>query len=220
MKKYILCLANSHKYNERCIAGVEMINKGGDKFYLNKSEEKIKWFRPISFSQHGEISSEIAEQMKILDIFEIEIIKECPMGYQSENVIIDEKSFKFIKSVVPEKEKLDGIISEKMSYIFLNQEKSISKDTIHLVGNSLVFICPETFRFIKVSNKYVKNQLRTEFLFNHLEYNLPITDVEFLERFKKNPDFIHELKSIYFTISLGLEFNGWHYKLVAGVISI
>lgn len=220
MKKYILCLANSHKYNERCIAGVELIKKDKDTFSLVKSDGKIRWLRPVSKREHGEISSKTTNHMKMLDIYELEIIEECPNGFQSENIFINENSFKFIKSVAPDDKKLNKLIDDQLEFVFINNEKAVYKDDIDEVHNSLIFIKPETFRFIRVSNQYVQNQLRVEFSFKNSIYNLPITDFSFLEEYANNPDVIKGIETIYFTISLGLEFKGWHYKLVAGVIHI
>ena len=67
MKKYILCLANSHKYNERCIAGVELNNKGGnnDFSFVFTREKRLNGFDQFHSCEHGEISSEIAEQIEL-----------------------------------------------------------------------------------------------------------------------------------------------------------
>jgi len=220
MKKYFLCLANSHKYNERCIAGVELARKDKDTFSLRKFDGKVRWLRPVSKKEHGEISSDSTNQMKILDIYEVEILEDCPNGFQSENVFINENSFKFIKSVAPDEKKLDKLIDDQLEFVFINNEKAVYKDSIDEVHNSLIFIKPETFRFIRVSNQYVKNQLRVEFSFKDFVYNLPVTDVSFLEEYGNKPEITAEIQTIYLTISLGLEFKAWHYKLIAGIIHI
>jgi hypothetical protein len=220
MKKYILCLANSHKYNERCIAGVQLIAKENQNFSLYKKESKVKWIRPITSCEHGEIPSKIASKIRLLDIIEFKSIRECPSGFQSENVLIDESSIKIVKSVKAKKDLLNNIIDKSIDKIFLNKGKAVSKEIIEEVSNSLLFIKPQISRFITVSNQYVKNQLRVEFIFNSIPYNLPVTEVNLLENFKRNPLIIDSIVEAYFTISLGLEFEGWHFKLVAGIITI
>ena len=49
-------------------------------------------------------------------------------------------------------------------------------------------------------------------------YDFPITDPYFLEIFKKNPERYADLNGAYLTLSLGLEFEGFHFKLVAAVL--
>ncbi|NWF51224.1 MAG: hypothetical protein HXY49_11865 [Ignavibacteriaceae bacterium] len=220
MKKHILILANSHKYNERCIAGVELVRKDKNTFLIRKYDGKVRWLRPVSRREHGEISSDTTNQMKILDIYEVEILEDCPYGFQSENVFINENSFKFIKSVVPDEKKLDKLIDDQLEFVFINNEKAVYKDSIAEVHNSLIFIKPENFGFIRVSNQYVQNQLRIEFSYKDFIYNLPVTDVSFLKEYGNSSEITAGIQTICLTISLGLEFKGWHYKLVAGIIRI
>ena len=56
------------------------------------------------------------------------------------------------------------------------------------------------------------------FTYYGADYDFPITDPIFLEEFKKEPERFANIADVYLTISLGLEFEGWHHKLVAGVI--
>lgn len=220
MKKYFLCLANSHKYNERCIAGVELITKDQNTFLLSKSGGNVKWFRPVSKREHGEISSRVSNQMKVLDIYEVEVIEECPEGFQSENIFIKEKSLRYIKSVKPEKKKLEKIIDDINEPIFFNKGRAVIKEKIHLLNRSLLFIKPDTLRFIPVKNIKVQDQLRIEFSSKNVIYNFPVTDVDFLKKYKEDSHIIKSINEAYLTISLGLEFEGWHFKLVAGVITL
>lgn len=220
MKKYILCLANSHKYNERCIAGVELIKKDKDTFSLVKSDSEVKWIRPVSKGGHGEISSKVVNQMKLLDIYEVEIIEACPAGFQSENVIIQEKSLRYIKSIKPERKNLDKIVNDLTGPIFFNKGKAVIKDKINLLEKSLLFVKPETIRFVPVKNIKVQDQLRIEFTHKNVIYNFPVTDVAFLKNYTQNPQVLKSINEAYFTISLGLEFEGWHFKLIAGVIIV
>jgi hypothetical protein len=56
-----------------------------------------------------------------------------------------------------------------------------------------------------------------KFTYYGSNYDFPITDPYFLDAFKKNPERYTDLKGVYLTLSLGLEFEGFHFKLVAGV---
>ncbi|MFM1842573.1 MAG: hypothetical protein RLZZ490_1309 [Cyanobacteriota bacterium] len=65
----IVCLANSYKYQARCIAGINLATKG--------------WIRPIS-SEDGSIPVAIAEKINILDVVEIPI-SDQKSGHEIEN---------------------------------------------------------------------------------------------------------------------------------------
>lgn len=56
------------------------------------------------------------------------------------------------------------------------------------------------------------------FTYYGVEYDFPITDPAFLDEFKREPELYANITNVYLAISLGLEFEGWHHKLVAGVI--
>lgn len=80
--KRIVCLANSRKLLNRCVAGVELVNGGFG-----------RWIRPVTARPAGEITYQ--EQMctngtasELLDILEIDFGADVPNGHQSENVLI------------------------------------------------------------------------------------------------------------------------------------
>ncbi|MDJ0553135.1 MAG: hypothetical protein QNJ68_01565 [Microcoleaceae cyanobacterium MO_207.B10] len=72
----IVCLANSWKNGERCIAGIEISSK--------------KWVRPVSSLNDGRIPFNIRQiqgkEPQLLDILEIPLEDSGPdFGFQSEN---------------------------------------------------------------------------------------------------------------------------------------
>ncbi len=73
----IICLANSKKYGDRCIAGIELSTG--------------KWIRPVTNLEYGQVPKEMClidgEEPKLLDILEIPLIDTCP-GYEFENRLI------------------------------------------------------------------------------------------------------------------------------------
>jgi hypothetical protein len=60
--------------------------------------------------------------------------------------------------------------------------------------------------------------LRIDFEFNGFESDLPITDPVFCALYRANNDLVENTSSMFLTLSLAIEFNEWHYKLVAGII--
>ena len=62
------------------------------------------------------------------------------------------------------------------------------------------------------------SKYRMKFTYNGSNYDFPITDPVFLEQFKKSPDSYADLEGVYLVLSLGIAFEGFHYKLVATVL--
>lgn len=69
--------ANSKKYGERCISGI--VVEKSDRGHLNvlKDNNRLKWIRPISNLQHGEIPATLVNDIKILDIVKLKITQNC-----------------------------------------------------------------------------------------------------------------------------------------------
>jgi len=87
----IICLANSYKYNGRCIAG---LNKAG------------QWVRPVSSSKKRAIDKETriidGSEPQILDILEIPLHAHGPVeGCQPENKLLKDGQWKKLGQVRP-----------------------------------------------------------------------------------------------------------------------
>ena len=61
-------------------------------------------------------------------------------------------------------------------------------------------------------------QLRMQFTYNGNSYDFPITDPAFIYKYKNNPEVLKDISQLYLCISLGIEWENWYYKLVAGII--
>ena len=105
MEKLFICLANSKKYNERCIAGIELElersswPEGGphDINIVRTETENPKWIRPVSAAQSGAVSAELVDHVSLLDIVKLNVTAPAPQGYQSENVLFDGGSLEIIR---------------------------------------------------------------------------------------------------------------------------
>ena len=93
MTTKIICLANSKKFSERCVAGIEVV-KSDNGYKMCTENSTPKWIRPITKNTHGEFPTQLAENLKLLDVIEFKIIEPCPSGYQSENVYFADDSIK------------------------------------------------------------------------------------------------------------------------------
>lgn len=215
MKKKIICLANSKKFHERCVAGIE-VETTDTTYEIIFKDSKPKWIRPVSKNEHGEFPSIIAKNIKLLDIIEFDAIEPCPSGYQSENIFFDEDSIKIDGNIECSSDNLDQIIYHTDT-LFGNKGKAVHEDVISSVDHSLIFIKVNKYNvFIKPE----KNQLRMIFKYNLTEYDLPITDINFETIFRENQKVIEGKRDIYLTISLAVFHNGYHSKLISGIIYI
>lgn len=186
-------------------------------FDMISQDGRPRWIRPISSEPMGQVDSLYVEDIKLLDIIEIEAIKYCPNGFQSENVLFDPDSLSVIKKVPAKDIYLNKLVDQKEKLLFMSESNAISVSDIWGLSYSLTFIRPESWRFEFVDGIY--EQTRCVFsLANHI-YDLPITDLGFCDEYKTNPTIKQRINQLYLTISLGQEFKGKHYKLVAGVIS-
>lgn len=184
-------------------------------FNMIRQDGRPRWIRPVSSGPMGQVDSKLVNDINLLDIIEIEVIKECPNGFQSENILFDPKSLRVIKKVPIQDKYLNRLVDQNETLLFKSESNAISVSDITQLSYSLTFIKPESWSFMDGMNK----QTRCIFSFADHTYDLPITDVEFCNEYKKNPSIVQKIKQLYLTISLGMVFEGKHYKLVAGVIS-
>lgn len=220
MKRIFVCLANSKKHTERCVAGIELISDK-DRYSIVRDRQNPHWIRTVSEREHGEVSVELAGHLNLLDIVEFEAIRDVPKGYQSENILYDEHfGFNVISKIHPSVNVLDKFVSQNYSTLFLNRGKAVPADRIDELNHSLVFIKPKDVNIFTGQSATGHTQVRSSFVYNNSSYDFPVTDIDFLREFSLRPDSFLNLPNYYFTISLGLEFQNWHTKLIAGVICL
>jgi hypothetical protein len=218
MKKTFVCLANSQKWGQRCIAGVEITGFDGNSYSIVRYGSQPKWIRPVSKSTHGEVPIRVVGRVKLLDVVELKMISECPQGYQSENILFDERSLKVIGQVSQSSDEVSRFQHSGLNTLFGNQDRAVHVHAIYHVSNSLVLIKPTNVIFDWLTYPDGNSQLRATFLFGGVRYNLPVTDINFRARYYKNPREVINYSDWYFTISLGVKYNDdFHYKLIAAV---
>lgn len=219
MKITFVCLANSKKYSERCIAGIIVI-KSKKGYNLKKNEVgKLQWIRPVSDAINGQVATELVKDIALFDIVEIDTLKKVPHGYQSENVLFDKKSIRLIRSIEVNKKSLDRMTENEQPVLFGNAKRSVSLEEIEEVNCSISFIKVENPHFY-IKAPYFDRQLRVEFTFNDYVYDLAVTDLDFYEKFEADNNILATAEDIYFSISLGVAYRERHYKIVAGVLWI
>lgn len=148
------------------------------------------------------------------------MIKLYTNGYQSENVLFKPDSLKIASSINPSKNNLDKLIDSTHPTLFGNTGKAVSAEHINELDYSLMFIKPQNFEVYEKCyefDKKIRKKIRGRFTYNGSHYDLLVTDVSFLQTLSKGiPSFNQD--NVYLTISLGIELEDWHYKLIAGVV--
>ena len=224
MEKQFICFANSKKYTERCIAGIEINQLSWQGGRLRKAnivrtaDGNPKWIRPASARQSGAVSPQSVDHVSLLDIVKLKVTAPVPNGYQSENAHFDGRRMKILGSIQKSPTLFEKLLSINKWSLFGNRGKAVSVEDIPYLDHSLVLIRPTNVKAYQQTSVKGKPQIRAEFVYNDHPYDLPITDIDFIFRFRSNSTLLNSCENIYFTISLGLEFQGWHHKLIAGVI--
>ena len=224
--KTIVCLANSDKYSERCVAGIEVTESGFG-----------GWIRPVS----GRPDKEIPEnhllyqnggKCGVLDIVKIPMIRSAPFLHQSENHIIDDSQC-WEKTGEMKAADLVGIAQNFQTPIWPNCEstgggKNDKIHPTHLGGNgintSLALIQPETVSVVVGYNSNSGDtEVRAKFSCGGQQNILKITDPLVKEEYRKRKFDEYPIQSPLLTISLaepwappGKEL--YAYKLVASLL--
>lgn len=220
MKKTIICLANSYKFGGRCIGGIEIELDEKIRGYKIKHDDKGMpiWIRPVSSLEHGKMPTDLVNNVRILDILEIDVQDYCPNNSHSENYRYS--SIKRISNVRKSPSNLNSLCDSFHDMIFYNRGKAVPSKVFENGDYSLMLIKPEEAFLYKEFSNDERGQLRLKITREEVVYDLPVTDPEFLGKNESFNGIEQKMGDCYLTISLGEELDGWHYKLVAGVIEM
>lgn len=212
--KRIICLANSRKHGQRCVAGIDWANNTWVRFVKDGGAELT--IKDIAFQNE--------EQPKLLDIIDVPVLHAQPLYYQPENWVIDDEEYWIKVGEVPNT--LLGNYCTNNPRIFMNNSDRLTVASLQRnpIANSIVLIQQDDIVFQKTWRNY--RQIRAKFFYNGNNYNFAVTDTEWEEQFNDPRSELWEFGdylfkgSFYLTIGLGSEFRGNHYKLVVAVIPI
>lgn len=218
MEKYFICLANSYKRGGRCISGIEVIIAPCNVLQIVRNPDGTPhWLRPIdSTTAYGEIPNNVAATIPLFSLVKLVNSCPCPQNAHVENVAFDrmeccQRELPLVIGL------LDQLVDNVHQAIFMNRGRAVSVEKGSAVGYSLMLIHPQDVKAYYDETRE-KSKNRIKFTYKGIEYDLPVTDPAFLDKFRANNDRFFTIPNAYLTLSLGLEFEGWHHKLVAGVI--
>ena len=217
MEKYFICLANSYKYGGRCIAGIEVVPQSdGSLGIVRHDDGRPRWIRPVSMSANGEIPNHLVESFKIFSLVKLTDVEPCPDNAHTEDVHCTRMEICPFE-LSPTKDFLNQLIDTQHQAVFYFRGKSIPTTIIDRLDYSLMLIHPDN-ACAYCDEGRENSKYRMKFTYNGSNYDFPITDPVFLEQFKKSPDSYADLDGVYLVLSLGIAFEGFHYKLVATVL--
>lgn len=213
--KKIICLANSWRMGGVFVAGKVVADDGS----------YGEWVRPISERPTEEIAKkEIGGELNLLDIVEIPTLKktEPPAhAYQKENVLIGNSQWANIKKASYSDAQnavdvMDGALWVNGSDSFAGENDRIPEKEANNLEHSLCLIQADRFSVQQMVSDEGKIKYRALFFFNGEKYNLAITDST-IPRRADNMEIVTE--DAILCVSLGGLFNGFAYKMVAGIIT-
>ena len=198
----IVIFANSYKDQGRCIAG--------------KTINEKKWVRPVSNKNGGELNHEQIKyknkygvySVKTLQKIKMKLLERAPLPNQPENFLISNELWT-----------QNYAIQENEIFNFLDHPDSLwgygDRVSIEMINRKKINI-EQSLYLVEVDKLKLffseENKRRAEFSLNGINYNFAVTDPKF-------DDLINEPEKInnVLCISLGSNFQGNCYKLVAGI---
>lgn len=220
MDKYFICLANSYKHGGRCIAGVE-VQWDGEKSKVVRDERGVaKWIRPISKdTKTGEIPIFLALSVNVLDVIKLEGVEACPADAQQENVFFQKMSFTG-KHYEATTQILLRFIDEAHRHVFYNYGKAVLPSD-YCRGNHSILLLRVNHAEVYTDEGYSGQiRYRISFLYHGHPYDFPITDPKYQAELRQGLRATGQKGTIFITCSLGLEYEGAHFKLAASVFEI
>lgn len=214
--KLIICLANSYKNGGRCLAGIEVKKTINGYNIIRDNDGSPKWIRPVMATDNHGIPEDMVKSFELFDILEISDVNDIPSGAHSENVL-----FGTINKVGRYNGTIEELCDRSHTLIFGNRGKAVHKDIFCNGGYSLMLIKPDELFIATQYDVYGREKYRIQFSYKGIRYDFPLTDPEYITILQKgcrergNRD-----NDIYLTLSLGVNYLDWHYKLVAGVVDL
>jgi hypothetical protein len=204
----LVCLANSRKNSNRCIAGMD--NRG-------------VWFRPVSDLEDGSITFPMRQidggEPELLDILCIPLTEKCPdHGHQPENRLIGRGPWKRIGKLAKDKlikfcERRDVLlhnVSDRVPVSYIRE--------LHMTERySLQLIHVRDARFFMAKSFKGNPQCRSSFSYDDNRYDLVVTDPAAEMKISQKAPLKREC---VLTVSMGGPYEEEYFKFVAAVIEI
>lgn len=217
--KRIACLANSRKLSGRCIAG--------------KEPESGAWIRPVSDRPSEEVSEyerqyEDGSDPRLLDVVDVPLIGPHPGTYQSENWLLD-PDYYWARAGRASWADLARLADDPAtlwtneSHTYHGRNDRVDASQAASLPNSLYLLRVEdlVLSVFAPGEKFGNRKRRVHGEFHHrgVPYHLWVTDPEIAKTYLAKPDGRYPIGPCFVTVSLGEQYEGYCYKLIAAVIT-
>ncbi len=220
----ILCLANSYKHDHRCVAGISMNTN--------------QWVRLVGRTIPGcltlkEASYEDGKSLRLLDIFEADLGESCASNCHPEDVFLEPAPLLWIDRFDQPNQirKLGKHVSKNGLVLDSSSDRVYHRKLEHSrVSRSIELIRPDDLWWW-IRDEAGKRKHRALFRVgsaSRVRYDLAVTDPAWLDQLHLLSPGIYpnallnggKPNRTFLTVSLSESFEGFHYKLAAGVIHI
>lgn len=211
----MLCLANSRKEGDRCVAGLRSDGT---------------WLRPVSTPQGGALTNtqlmlaEVGRPVEPLDVVAVPVERPVPFSYQPENWLVAAHPWRYLRTVeVADVRELFELAEYSESALFGTPYGALNSLEIPEDGieDSLALLRAEHPTFYLRERWGKSPQTRARFEYAGVEYDLSVTSDHDLGTDEAGR---RSASNWWFTVSLGDEWFDqgcfWHYKLIAGALRI
>ena len=229
--KRIVCLANSRKQKERCIAGKELLADG----------RPGGWVRPVSDRGDEAVSSFERQyrdhsEPRVLDVIDVPVLEERPNSYQSENWLLDphpvyppvfwSKVCRVTLDDLPQFTDPAGPLWTNGHSSDKGRNDRIPLYLAHALDSSLLLIQVDRLELsttkaqskLRVQGRFLY-KLQGRFRYDGREYRLSVTDPIYEQAYGERPNSSYALDACFLTVSLGAPHKGYAYKLIAAIIA-
>lgn len=221
--KRIVCLANSRKFNGRCVAGIEIAD-----------DQRLGWIRPVSARQSQEVSPDEQQyadgtEPRVLDIMTVPLLGPVPRHHQQENWLLDPARRWTHEDSIPvgdltrlvdpiEPLWIDGYHTGRGTHDRVPWDQAIQlRSSLRLIHVDQVELAVLT-----TGGTFgpPRRQVRGCFRHQGRDYNLSVTDLEYERRYRGRPDGNYEIQESFLTVSLGDRFEEQDacFKLIAAIV--
>jgi hypothetical protein len=217
--KHLLLLANSRKFNERCVAGREML------------PDRIgAWIRPVSSSELGEVDRFARQyapgvEPEVMDVAEVGLSGPMPHALQPENWLLDRRHL-WHRVRRAGWDDLKGCADTIGPLWFdghhtrLGENDRVPVADAGRARSSLKLIHVEALELVPHAfDGGAHRRLQGRFAFDGVSYRLWVTDPVHEADYLKRPAARHDLGECYLTVSLSeAAKDGFCYKMIAAII--
>lgn len=232
-------LANSTKYNERCVAGIEMIKDEAGVFQRTQT-----WLRPVSGRpvvagalSLPERAYEDGSDPCVLDVARVPLLGPAHDPIQPENWQVDTAQrwqrigrvrIERIHAALEQPESLwlapGSCKPDRIPPGFLKTQREIR--SLHLIQPESIHL--EIYHATNAWRNLVTLRREAVFTYNGQEYRLSVTDPAIEKKYDPHPDLsapprVIELAAgnrCYLCVSYTPEYHGFHYKIVASILEL